>query len=143
MLHPCAGLRDVLDWQAAAYLSILSPHMYLVLDGDLNIALETQRCMGREWSPATTDVLREVISDHSLMNIWHACHPNNTPCSLLSGWMNIRCTTPGVGQDLCLHSENHPSSYPWHQAGSLKQPPPCLCLGHSATQAPGASVLTL
>ncbi|CAM5171403.1 unnamed protein product, partial [Natator depressus] len=55
---------------ASTFLSSLDPRECLVLGGDFNTTLEEWDRSGTEQSPADTDVLREIIDHHSLVDIW-------------------------------------------------------------------------
>ncbi|CAM4664355.1 unnamed protein product [Caretta caretta] len=63
--------------QASAFLGTLDPHKCLVLGGDLNTTLEEQDRSGTEQCPAATDVLREIVEHHSLVDIWRDHHPDD------------------------------------------------------------------
>ncbi|CAM2108128.1 unnamed protein product [Caretta caretta] len=64
--------------QASAFLSTLDSHECLVLGGDFNTTLEKRDRLGTEQSPATTDTLQEIVEHHSLVDIWHDYHPDDT-----------------------------------------------------------------
>ncbi|CAM2095863.1 unnamed protein product [Caretta caretta] len=50
----------------------------LVLGGDFNTTLEEQDCSGTEQSSVAADTLREIVEHHSLVDIWHDHHPDDT-----------------------------------------------------------------
>ncbi|CAM2118299.1 unnamed protein product [Caretta caretta] len=64
--------------QASAFLRILDSHERLVLGGDFNTTLEERDRSGTEQSPAAADTLREIVEHHSLVDIWHDHHPDDT-----------------------------------------------------------------
>lgn len=64
--------------KATNYLNTLSHHECLVLGRDCNITLVVEDRIGREWSWATVNVLREIISDYSLVDIWNDQHTQET-----------------------------------------------------------------
>ncbi|CAM2111317.1 unnamed protein product [Caretta caretta] len=66
--------------QASAFLGTLDSHecLVLVLAGDFNTTLEERDCSGTEQSPAAVDTLREIVEHHSLVDIWHDHHPDDT-----------------------------------------------------------------
>ncbi|CAM2109452.1 unnamed protein product [Caretta caretta] len=64
--------------QVSAFLSALDSHECLVLGGDFNTTLKEQDCLGTEWSPGAADTLREIVEHHSLVDIWHDHHPDDT-----------------------------------------------------------------
>ncbi|CAM4717434.1 unnamed protein product [Lepidochelys kempii] len=64
--------------KASAFLGTLDSHECLVLGGDFNTTLEERDCSGTEQSPATADTLREIVEHHSLVDIWHDHHPDDT-----------------------------------------------------------------
>ncbi|CAM2098498.1 unnamed protein product [Caretta caretta] len=64
--------------QASAFLGTLDPHECLVLGGDFNTTLEERDRSGTKQSPAATDTLREIVYHHSLVDIWHDHHPDDT-----------------------------------------------------------------
>ncbi|CAM2100524.1 unnamed protein product [Caretta caretta] len=63
---------------ASAFLSTLDSHECLVLGGDFNTTLEEQDRSGTEQCLAVADTLREIVEHHSLVDIWHDHHPDNT-----------------------------------------------------------------
>ncbi|CAM2098439.1 unnamed protein product [Caretta caretta] len=60
------------------FLSTLDSHECLVLGGDSNTTLEEQDCSGAELSPAATNILREIVEHHSLVDVWRDHHPDDT-----------------------------------------------------------------
>ncbi|CAM2113530.1 unnamed protein product [Caretta caretta] len=64
--------------QASAFLGTLDSHECLVLGGDFNTTLEKRDRSGTEQSPAAADTLREIVEHHSLVDIWHDQHPDDT-----------------------------------------------------------------
>ncbi|CAM5144245.1 unnamed protein product, partial [Natator depressus] len=66
--------------QASAFLGTLDSHecLVLVLAGDFNTTLEERDRSGTERSPAAVDTLREIVEHHSLVDIWHDHHPDDT-----------------------------------------------------------------
>ncbi|CAM2117468.1 unnamed protein product [Caretta caretta] len=64
--------------QASAFLGTLDPHECLVLGGDFNTTLEERDRSGTEQCPAAADVLWEIVDHHSLMDVWHDHHPDDT-----------------------------------------------------------------
>ncbi|CAM2098615.1 unnamed protein product [Caretta caretta] len=64
--------------QASAFLGTLESHECLVLKGDFNTTLEEQDRSGTKQSPAAADTLREIVEHHSLVDIWHDHHPDDT-----------------------------------------------------------------
>ncbi|CAM5133780.1 unnamed protein product [Natator depressus] len=64
--------------QASAFLGTLDSHECLVLGGDFNTTLEERDRSGTEQSPATADILQEIVELHSLVDIWHDHHPDDT-----------------------------------------------------------------
>ncbi|CAM2113260.1 unnamed protein product [Caretta caretta] len=63
--------------QASAFLGTLDPCKCLVLGGDFNATHEERDRSGTEQCPATTDVLREIVDHHSLVDIWWDHHPDD------------------------------------------------------------------
>ncbi|CAM2115731.1 unnamed protein product [Caretta caretta] len=63
--------------QACAFLGALDPHECLVLGGDFNTTLEERDRLGTEQCPAATDVLREIVDHHSLVDVWRDHHPDD------------------------------------------------------------------
>ncbi|CAM2099495.1 unnamed protein product [Caretta caretta] len=63
--------------QASTFLSTLDPHECLVLGADFNTTLEKRDCSGTEQCPATTDVLREIVEHHSLVDVWRDHHQDD------------------------------------------------------------------
>ncbi|CAM2112452.1 unnamed protein product [Caretta caretta] len=64
--------------QASAFLGTLDSHECLVLGGDFNTTLEERDRPGTEQCPAAADTLREIVEHHSLVDIWHDHHPDDT-----------------------------------------------------------------
>ncbi|CAM2096338.1 unnamed protein product [Caretta caretta] len=64
--------------RASAFLGTLDSHECLVLRGDFNTTLEEQDRSGTKQSLAATDTLREIVEHHSLVDIWHDHHPDDT-----------------------------------------------------------------
>ncbi|CAM2098552.1 unnamed protein product [Caretta caretta] len=64
--------------QASAFLGTLGSHECLVLGGDFNTTLKKRDCSGTEQCPATTDTLREIVEHHSLVDIRHDHHSDDT-----------------------------------------------------------------
>ncbi|CAM2116765.1 unnamed protein product [Caretta caretta] len=64
--------------QASAFLGTLDSHECLVLGGHFNTNLEERDRSGTEQCPATADTLREIVEHHSLVDIWHDHHPDDT-----------------------------------------------------------------
>ncbi|CAM5113265.1 unnamed protein product [Eretmochelys imbricata] len=64
--------------QASAFLGTLDSHECLVLGGDFNTTLEERDRSGTEQCLAATDTLREIAEHHSLVDIWHDHHPDDT-----------------------------------------------------------------
>ncbi|CAM2113975.1 unnamed protein product [Caretta caretta] len=64
--------------QASAFLGTLDSHECLVLGGDFNTTLEERDRSGTEQFLAATDTLREIAKHHSLVDIWHDHHPDDT-----------------------------------------------------------------
>ncbi|CAM2095779.1 unnamed protein product [Caretta caretta] len=62
----------------SAFLGTLDSHECLVLGRDFNTTLEEQDRSGTEQSPAAADTLREIVEHHSLVDIWHDHHPDDT-----------------------------------------------------------------
>ncbi|CAM2099414.1 unnamed protein product [Caretta caretta] len=60
------------------FLGTLHSHECLVLGGDFNTTLEEQDCSGAELSPAAANILREIVEHHSLVDVWHDHHPDDT-----------------------------------------------------------------
>ncbi|CAM2103846.1 unnamed protein product [Caretta caretta] len=64
--------------QASTFLSTLDSHECLVLGRDFNTTLEKRDCSGTEQCPAAAETLREIVEHHSLVDIWHDHHPDDT-----------------------------------------------------------------
>ncbi|CAM2119993.1 unnamed protein product [Caretta caretta] len=64
--------------QVSAFLSTLDSHECLVLGGDFNTTLKEQDRSGAELSPAAANILREIVEHHSLVDVWHDHHPDDT-----------------------------------------------------------------
>ncbi|CAM4621212.1 unnamed protein product [Lepidochelys olivacea] len=60
------------------FLGTLDSHECLVLRGDFNTTLEEQDRSGAELSPAAANILREIVEHHSLVDVWHDHHPDDT-----------------------------------------------------------------
>ncbi|CAM2106368.1 unnamed protein product [Caretta caretta] len=76
---PTSGPERLKFYQRAyAFLGTLDSHECLVLGGDFNTTLEERDRSGTEQSPAASDTLREIVEHHSLVDIWHDHHPNDT-----------------------------------------------------------------
>ncbi|CAM2117022.1 unnamed protein product [Caretta caretta] len=72
-----------LEWlqfyqRASAFLGTLDSHECLVLGGDFNTTLKEQDRSGTEHRPAAADTLQEIVKHHSLVDIWHDHHPDDT-----------------------------------------------------------------
>ncbi|CAM2098367.1 unnamed protein product [Caretta caretta] len=61
--------------QASAFLGTLDAHE--CLGGDFNTTLEERDRSGMEQCPAAMDVLWEIVENHSLVDIWCDCHPDD------------------------------------------------------------------
>ncbi|CAM2096597.1 unnamed protein product [Caretta caretta] len=59
--------------QASGFLGTLDSHKCLVLGGDFNTTLEERDRSGTEQCPAATDILRQIVEHHSLVDIWLFC----------------------------------------------------------------------
>ncbi|CAM5117639.1 unnamed protein product [Natator depressus] len=76
---PTSGPERLQFYQrASAFLGTLDSHECLVLGGDFNTTLKEQDRSGTEQSPATADTLWEIVEHHSLVDIWHDHHPDDT-----------------------------------------------------------------
>ncbi|CAM2118622.1 unnamed protein product [Caretta caretta] len=64
--------------QVSDFLGTLDSHKCLVLGGDFNTTLEEQDCSGAELSPAAANILRGIVEHHSLVDVWHDHHPDDT-----------------------------------------------------------------
>ncbi|CAM2096370.1 unnamed protein product [Caretta caretta] len=64
--------------QASAFLGTLDFHECLVLGEDFNTTLEERDRSRTEQSPAAADTLGEIVEHHSLVDIWHDHHPDDT-----------------------------------------------------------------
>ncbi|CAM5113120.1 unnamed protein product [Eretmochelys imbricata] len=64
--------------QVSDFLGTLDSHECLVLGGDFNTTLEEQDRSGAELSPATVNILRGIVEHHSLVDVWHDHHPDDT-----------------------------------------------------------------
>ncbi|CAM2096322.1 unnamed protein product [Caretta caretta] len=64
--------------QASAFLGTLDSHECLVLGGDFNTTLEERDHSGTEQCPVAADTLQEIAEHHSLVDIWHDHHPDDT-----------------------------------------------------------------
>ncbi|CAM2116773.1 unnamed protein product [Caretta caretta] len=60
------------------FLGTLDSHECLVLGGDFNTNLEERDRSGAELSPASENVLREIVEYHSLVDVWRDHHPDDT-----------------------------------------------------------------
>ncbi|CAM5163227.1 unnamed protein product [Eretmochelys imbricata] len=60
------------------FLSTLDSHECLVLGGDFNTTLEEQNRSGAELIPAAVNILRGIVEHHSLVDVWHDHHPDDT-----------------------------------------------------------------
>ncbi|CAM2114214.1 unnamed protein product [Caretta caretta] len=60
------------------FLSTLDSHECLVLGVDFNTTLEEQDRSGAELSPTAANILREIVEHHSLVDVWHDHHPDDT-----------------------------------------------------------------
>ncbi|CAM2105605.1 unnamed protein product [Caretta caretta] len=60
------------------FLGTLDSHECLVLGGDFNTTLEEQDRSGAELSLAAANILREIVKHHSLVDVWHNHHPDDT-----------------------------------------------------------------
>ncbi|CAM2119654.1 unnamed protein product [Caretta caretta] len=60
------------------FLGTLDSHECLVLGGDFNTTLEEQDRSGAELTPAAANILREIVEHHSLVDVWHDHHPDDT-----------------------------------------------------------------
>ncbi|CAM4631076.1 unnamed protein product [Lepidochelys kempii] len=63
--------------QVSTFLGILDPRKCLVLGGDFNTTLEERARSGTKQCPAATDVLREIVEHHSLVDVWCDHHPDD------------------------------------------------------------------
>ncbi|CAM2096554.1 unnamed protein product [Caretta caretta] len=63
--------------QVSAFLGTLDPQECLVLGRDFNTTLEERDRSGTEQCQAATDVLREIVDHHSLVDVWHDHHPDD------------------------------------------------------------------
>ncbi|CAM2118337.1 unnamed protein product [Caretta caretta] len=76
---PTSGLERLQFYQqASAFLGTLDSHECLVLGGDFNTTLEERDRSGTEQSLTAADTLREIVEHHSLVDIWHDHHPDDT-----------------------------------------------------------------
>ncbi|CAM5084678.1 unnamed protein product [Eretmochelys imbricata] len=76
---PTSGPEQLQFYQrASAFLGTLDSHECLVLGGDFNTTLEEQDHSGTEQSPAAADILWEIVEYHSLVDIWHDHHLDDT-----------------------------------------------------------------
>ncbi|CAM2106696.1 unnamed protein product [Caretta caretta] len=76
---PTSGPERLQFYQrASAFLGTLDSHECLVLGGDFNTTLEEQDRSGTKQSPAVADTLREIVEHHSLVDIWHDHHLDDT-----------------------------------------------------------------
>ncbi|CAM2098171.1 unnamed protein product [Caretta caretta] len=64
--------------QASAFLGTLHSHECLVLGGDFNTTLKERDHSGTEQCLAAADTLREIVEHHSLVDIWHDHHLDDT-----------------------------------------------------------------
>ncbi|CAM4642448.1 unnamed protein product [Lepidochelys kempii] len=64
--------------QASAFLGTLDFHECLVLGGDFNTTLEERDRSGTKQSLAAADTLWKIVEHHSLVDIWHDDHPDDT-----------------------------------------------------------------
>ncbi|CAM2103760.1 unnamed protein product [Caretta caretta] len=64
--------------QVSDFPGTLDSHECLVLGGDFNTTLEEQDHSGAELSPAAANILREIVEHHSLVDVWHDHHPDDT-----------------------------------------------------------------
>ncbi|CAM2097302.1 unnamed protein product [Caretta caretta] len=62
----------------STFLSTLDPHECLVLSGDFNTVLDMRDCIGKEKCQATTNVIKEIVDHHSLVEVCHDYHPDNS-----------------------------------------------------------------
>ncbi|CAM2105159.1 unnamed protein product [Caretta caretta] len=60
------------------FLGTLDSHECLVLGGDFNTTLEERDHSGAEPSPAAANILRGMVEHHSLVDVWHDHHPDDT-----------------------------------------------------------------
>ncbi|CAM2096202.1 unnamed protein product [Caretta caretta] len=60
------------------FLSTLDSHECLVLGGDMNTTLEERDRSGAEPSPAAANILQGIVEHHSLVDVWHDHHPDDT-----------------------------------------------------------------
>ncbi|CAM2118465.1 unnamed protein product [Caretta caretta] len=76
---PTTSLKRLQFYQRVSdFLGTLDSHECLVLGGDFNTTFEEQDRSGAELSPAAANILREIVEHHSLMDVWHDHHPNDT-----------------------------------------------------------------
>ncbi|CAM2114271.1 unnamed protein product [Caretta caretta] len=76
---PTSGPERLQFYQwASTFLGTLDSHECLVLGGDFSTTLEEQDRSGTERSPAIVDTLQETVKHHSLVDIWHDHHPDDT-----------------------------------------------------------------
>ncbi|CAM2112182.1 unnamed protein product [Caretta caretta] len=67
------------DWrQASAFLGTLDSHDCLVLGGDFNTTLKERDRSGTEQCLAAADTLLEIVEHHSVVDIWHDHHLDDT-----------------------------------------------------------------
>ncbi|CAM2097772.1 unnamed protein product [Caretta caretta] len=60
------------------FLGTLDSHECLVLGGDFNTTLEERERSGAEQSPTAANILRGIVEHHSLVDVWHDHHPDDT-----------------------------------------------------------------
>ncbi|CAM2119821.1 unnamed protein product [Caretta caretta] len=60
------------------FLGTLDSDECLVLGGDFNTTLEEQDRSAAELSLATANILRGIVEHHSLVDVWHDHHPDDT-----------------------------------------------------------------
>ncbi|CAM5087095.1 unnamed protein product [Natator depressus] len=80
--------------QASAFFGSLDPRECLVLGGDFNCTLEERDRTGIELSLAATDVFREIVAHHSLVDVGATTTWTMSLRLLLSGWRNNDRATP-------------------------------------------------